>query len=94
MCAKRSCLTRQLLNLPKPDLKEVIIPNWAPSKLIEAREDMDKFYDTHRQFLTTALRGLATPDPLVDKAGEAKLNMFLSGLGLARQMVQHHPLKV
>lgn len=74
-------------------LKEIIIPDWAPSKFVEAQQDMDKFYETHMQFLTTALRGLAPPDPLVDALGEAKLNMFLRGLGLARKMVQYHPLK-
>ena len=74
-------------------LKEIVIPDWAPSKFVEARQDMDKFYDTHVQFLKTALRGLAPPDPLVDQLGEAKLNMFLSGLSLARRMIQHHPLK-
>ena len=75
-------------------LEGIVIPEWAPSKLVRRRQEAVGFWRTHSQFLDTALEGLEPPDPLVDQEAKAKLNMFVSGIGLGLRMVKHHEFKL
>ncbi len=74
-------------------LEEMFIPNWAPSKFTETRQEWSKFWEAHVSFIDTALEGLEPPNPLIDQVGKAKLNMLISGLSLAQKLVQHNRLK-
>ena len=74
-------------------LEGIIIPEWAPSKFAKYQQEVPGFWQTHSQFIDMALEGLAPPDPLVDQPGNAKLNMFVSGIGLGMRMVEHRELK-
>lgn len=67
-------------------LKAIVIPEWAPRKFSEAQE-WGLFFDGHVGFVDQAIEGLEPPDPLVDRSGEAKLNMFLSGVGFVTRLV-------
>ena len=75
-------------------LEEIVIPEWAPSKLVKHHQLVVRSWQAHSQFLDTALKGLEPPEPLVDQEGEAKLNMFVSGIGLGLRMVKDHEFKL
>ena len=75
-------------------LEGIVIPEWAPSKLLKHCQQIVGFWQAHYQFLGSALDGLEPPDPFVDREGDAKLNMFVLGIGLGIRMVKHHELKL
>ena len=77
---------RPVISSAHAQLKAIVIPTWAPPRFSAAQE-WGVFFDGPVGFVDRAIKGLEPPDPLVDRSGEAKLNMFLSGVGFVTKLV-------
>ena len=79
---------QEILATATGKLRAIQFEDWTPAKIVKTREEWVGFWETQETFIDTTLAGLASPEPLVDRAGEAKLNMFLSGFSLAGTMAR------
>ena len=70
------------------ELRGIQIRDWFPKKLRKEHEVWLGFLETERESLDMAIEAVTPPDPLVNRPGKAKLNMFLAGLNMAAIMAQ------
>lgn len=79
---------QELLGTATGKLRAMRFEEWIPIKIVKTREEWVGFWESQYNFIDTTLAGLAPPEPLVDRTGEAKLNMFLSCFSLAGTMAR------
>ncbi len=70
------------------ELQQIQIRDWFPRKLRKCHDEWLRYLDAEWKSLGTVMEAITAPEPLVDRPGAAKLNMFVSGLDIAAMMAK------